>query len=125
MTLWKKPKPTTNKLLERWRVTGCLKTSDAGFRRLPENQRELLNAGQKVCQSLHSVLDFCCERYLFTWYLALADDCYMEVPVGICLPAAWVLLLLLIFWSKQWNYANYKKPQLLGSSEKMAKYGGI
>lgn len=77
----------------------------------------------QVWESSHSFTDFCCvRRYLFTDYLALADDCHMEVPVSMCLPAVWALLLLLVFSSKQWNHAVFKKKnQLLGSSEKTSQ----
>lgn len=72
--------------------------------------------GTKVWQSLHSCPRFLLYEEVLIYRLpgALADDCCMEKPVSICLPAVWVLLLLLIFWSKQWNYAIFflKKNQV-------------
>lgn len=83
----------------------------------------------KVRWSSHSVPDFCCVRSsIFTDYLALADDSHMRVPVSICLPAIWVLLLVLIFLVKavKWGYLkNTQNQQLPGRSENPAKYAGI
>lgn len=85
----------------------------------------------KVPRSSRSVPDFCCvRRSIITDYLALADDYHMEVPVSTCLPAIWVLLLVLIFLVKavKWgDLKNTQNQQLLGRSETpaKAKYAGI
>lgn len=84
--------------------------------------------GAKDWQSSHCVPDFCCvRRYLFSDYLALADDCHMEVPVsmsGSCMGSAAATGILVKAVELRY-IKKKKKQQLLGNSEKPAKYEGI
>lgn len=133
----KKSKPTNNKLSIRRvqslpSVGGDWKPPEAGSRRLPKNQRELLNAGRKSLVILAVLLRFLlCEKILiyqllgFGWCLPHGSACqYMSAncmdsaaATDISVKAARIMLFKKINkkpvagqqwkYSKIWRYINY------------------